>query len=33
MIANYYGKPKETDLKEDTGQRCSAVEKETILNS
>lgn len=33
MIADYYGKPKATDLKEETGQRCSAVEKETILNS
>lgn len=33
MIADYYGKPKTADLKEETGQRCSAVEKETILNS
>lgn len=33
MIADYYGKSKPTDLKEETGQRCSAVEKETILNS
>jgi putative transposase len=33
MIADYYGKSKVTDLKEETGQRCSAVEKETILNS
>jgi putative transposase len=33
MIADYYGKPKQVDLKEETGQRCSAVEKVTILNS
>lgn len=27
MIADYYGKPKPTNLTQETGQRCSAVEK------
>ena len=33
MIADYYGESETTDLREETGQRCSSAKKETILNS